>query len=200
MAKIKTRDAVKGTIKAIDKAAVASERMKAAYAKTKEKAEQGYYAEESSATEYAADKVSYASERIAGEGAHQLNRQGQKSVQTTKENIIKAKDKVEDFKGKRAVKTAEKQNAQAAAERNGSQPRHGAASRSPAVNNFMSCHRFNLIRCHKSAHFPVMLSIAYTIVQSYLFASSQDSIFHATVGNCLTIPDMADHIHLRNCA
>ena len=132
MAKIKTRDAVKGTIKAIDKAAVASERMKAAYAKTKEKAEQGYYAEESSATEYAADKVSYASERIAGEGAHQLNRQGQKSVQTTKENIIKAKDKVEDFKGKRAVKTAEKQKAQAAAERNGSQPRHGAASRSPA--------------------------------------------------------------------
>ena len=132
MAKIKTRDAVKGTIKAIDKAAVASERMKAAYAKTKEKAEQGYYAEESSATEYAADKVSYASERIAGEGAHQLNRQGQKSVQTTKENIIKAKDKVEDFKGKRAVKTTEKQKAQAAAERNGSQPRHGAASRSPA--------------------------------------------------------------------
>ena len=132
MAKIKTRDAVKGTIKAIDKAAVASERMKAAYAKTKEKAEQGYYAEESSATEYAADKVSYASERIAGEGVHQLNRQGQKSVQTTKENIIKAKDKVEDFKEKRAVKTAEKQKAQAAAERNGSQPRHGAASRSPA--------------------------------------------------------------------
>jgi len=132
MAKIKTRDAVKGTIKAIDKAAVASERMKAAYAKTKEKAEQSYYAEESSATEYAADKVSHASERIAGEGAHQFNKQGQKSVQTTKENIIKAKDKVEDFKGKRAVKTAEKQKAQAAAERNGSQPRHGAASRSPA--------------------------------------------------------------------
>ena len=132
MAKIKTRDAVKGTIKAIDKAAVASERMKAAYAKTKDKAEQGYYAEESSATEYAADKISYASERIAGEGVHQFNKQGQKSVQTTKENIIKAKDKVEDFKGKRAVKTAEKQKAQAAAERNGSQPRHGAASRSPA--------------------------------------------------------------------
>ena len=132
MAKIKTRDAVKGTIKAIDKAAVASERMKAAYAKTKEKAEQGYYAEESSATEYAADKVSHASERIAGEGAHQLNRQGQKSVQTTKENIIKAKDKVEDFKEKRAAKTAEKQKAQSAAERNGSQPHHGAASRSPA--------------------------------------------------------------------
>ena len=56
MADIKTRDAVKGTIKTIDKAAIASERMKSAYAKTKDKAEQGYYAEENSATEYAAIK------------------------------------------------------------------------------------------------------------------------------------------------
>ena len=132
MAKIKTRDAVKGTIKAIDKAAVASERMKAAYAKTKEKAEQGYYAEENSATEYAADKISHTADRVKDEGIHQFNKQGQKSVQTTKENIIKAKEKVADFKEKRAAKTAEKQKAQSAAERNGSQPHHGAASRSPA--------------------------------------------------------------------
>ena len=33
MADIKTRDAVKGTIKTIDKAAIATERMKSAYAK-----------------------------------------------------------------------------------------------------------------------------------------------------------------------
>ena len=51
MAKIKTRDAVKGTIKTIDKAAVASERMKSAYTKTKDKAEQSCYAEDNSATE-----------------------------------------------------------------------------------------------------------------------------------------------------
>ncbi len=132
MADIKTRDAVKGTIKTIDKAAVASERMKAAYAKTKDKAEQGYYADENSPTEYAADKVSHSSERVTEEGVHQFNKQGQKSVQTTKENIIKAKDKATDFKQKRAAKAAEKKKAQAAAERNGSQPRHGAASRSPA--------------------------------------------------------------------
>ncbi len=49
MADIKTRDAVKGTIKTIDKAAVA-DRMKSAYSKIKDKAEQGYYAEEGSAT------------------------------------------------------------------------------------------------------------------------------------------------------
>ena len=132
MADIKTRDAIKGTIKTIDKAAIASERMKSAYAKTKEKAEQGYYADEGSATEYAADKISYTADRIKDESIHQFNKQGQKSVQTTKENIGKAKDKVSDFKQKRAVKAAEKKKAQAAAEQNGSLIRNGTASRSPA--------------------------------------------------------------------
>ena len=108
MADIKTRDAVKGTIKTIDKAAIASERMKAAYAKTKDKAEQGYYVDESSATEYASDKVSYTAERVTEEGVHQFNKQGQKGVQTTKENIVKAKDGIADFKTKRAMKSAEK--------------------------------------------------------------------------------------------
>ena len=87
MADIKTRDAVKGTIKTIDKAAVASERMKSAYSKIKSKAEQGYYADENSATEYAADKVLAASERITDEGVHQFNKQGQKGVKTTKDNV-----------------------------------------------------------------------------------------------------------------
>ena len=132
MADIKTRDAVKGTIKTIDKAAVASERMKAAYAKTKDKAEQGYYAEESSVTEYAADKISHTSERITEEGVHQFNKQGQKSVKTTQENVVKAKDKIADFRQKRAAKAAEQKKTQAAAERNGLQIRHGTASRSPA--------------------------------------------------------------------
>lgn len=104
MADIKTRDAVKGTIKTIDKAAVASERMKSAYSKIKSKAEQGYYADENSATEYAADKVSAASERITDEGVHQFNKQGQKGVKTTKDNVVKAKDKISEFKQKRAAK------------------------------------------------------------------------------------------------
>ena len=130
MADIKTRDAVKGTIKTIDKAAVASERMKSAYAKTKDKAEQGYYVDESSATEYASDKVSYTAERVTEEGVHQFNKQGQKGVQTTKENIVKAKDKIADFKTKRAVKAAEQKQAQAASEQVGSAVRRGAESRS----------------------------------------------------------------------
>ena len=134
MADIKTRDAVKGTIKTLDKAAIAGERMKSAYAKTKDKAEQGYYAEENSPTEYAADRFSHASGRIKDEGIHQFNKQGQKNVQTTKENIGRAKDKIAEFKTKRAVKAAEQKKAQAVAEQNGSLIRNGVASRSPVTD------------------------------------------------------------------
>ena len=132
MADIKTRDAVKGTIKTIDKAAIASERMKSAYMGIKEKAEQGYYADENSATEYAADRISFAADRVKDEGIHQFNKQGQKAVKTTQENIGKAKDKITDFKQSRAVKAAEQKAAQNMSEQHGLQIRHGAASRSAA--------------------------------------------------------------------
>ena len=132
MADIKTRDAVKGTIKTIDKAAIASERMKSAYVGIKEKAKQGYYADENSATEYAADRISLAADRVKDEGIHQFNKQGQKAVKTTQENIGKAKDKISDFKQSRAVKAAEQKAAQNMSEQHGLQIRHGAASRSSA--------------------------------------------------------------------
>lgn len=134
MADIKTRDAVKGTIKTIDKAAVASERMKAAYAKTKEKAEEGYYANEGSATEYAADKISYASDRVKDEGIHQFNKQGQKGVKTTKETVVKTKDKMADFKQKRAAKAAEQRSARNVSGQNGLQIHRGTSGRSPVSN------------------------------------------------------------------
>ena len=141
MADIKTRDAVKGTIKTLDKAAIAGSRMKSAYAKTKDKAEQGYYAEENSPTEYAADKVSHASGRIKDEGIHQFNKQGQKNAEATRENIGKAKDKIADFKAKRAKKAAEQktmrnkagQNAMRTMGQDGLQEIQGTASR-PAVS------------------------------------------------------------------
>ena len=132
MADIKTRDAVKGTIKTIDKATIASERMKSAYVGIKDKAEQGYYADESSATEYATDRISFAADRVKDEGIHQFNKQGQKAVKTTQDNIGKAKDKITDFKQSRAVKAAEQEAAQNMSEQHGLQIRHGAASRSAA--------------------------------------------------------------------
>ena len=99
--------------------------MKSAYAKTKDKAEQGCYADESSATEYAADRLSYGADRIKDESIHQFNKQGQKAVKETRENIGKAKDKISAYKQKKAAKAAEQHN-------NGLQIRHGAASRSSA--------------------------------------------------------------------
>ena len=92
MPDIKTRDAVKKTVKVIDKSAVAAERMKDAYVRTKDKAEHGIFAAESSPEEYAADRTLTGTETAAHEAAHGLDKIGRKGVKTTKENISKAKD------------------------------------------------------------------------------------------------------------
>ena len=92
MPDIKTRDAVKKTVKVIDKSAVAAERMKDAYVRTKDKAEHGVFAAESSPEEYAADRTLTGTETTAHETAHGLDKAGRKGVKTTKENISKAKD------------------------------------------------------------------------------------------------------------
>lgn len=57
MPDIKTRDTLKGTIKTIDKSAVAAERMKSAFIQTKEKAEHSVDVPESSAEEYASNRL-----------------------------------------------------------------------------------------------------------------------------------------------
>lgn len=94
---IKTKDSVRG-IKTLDKGAVAAERMKDAFVRTKDKAEHGMYAEENSPTEYAADQISYRVDDAAREGGHQFNKQGQKAFQETRRNIGKAKDKIQTVK------------------------------------------------------------------------------------------------------
>ena len=70
MPDIKTRDVIKGTVKVIDKSAVAAERMKDAYVRTKDKAEHGVFAAESSPEEYAADRTLTGTETAAHEAAH----------------------------------------------------------------------------------------------------------------------------------
>ena len=109
MADIKTRDSVKGNIKTLDKASIAADRMRTAYAKTKERAEQSQYAAEDNANEYASDRVETAVDRTTHEAVYQADKQGRKGVQTTKENITKAKDKIEQFKEKRTASNLEKE-------------------------------------------------------------------------------------------
>lgn len=109
MADIKTRDIVKGTIKTIDKATVASERMKQAYISTKERAENTTSYNENSIDEYASDKVERGIDVAVHEGVHQFDKAGQKGLETTKDNIHKAKDGIKQFKEKRAAKSMENQ-------------------------------------------------------------------------------------------
>lgn len=95
---IKTRVSEKKGIKAIDKAAVASERMKEAYIRTKDKADHSLYAEESSPGEYASDRLSAGVDNVTHEAVHQFDKQGRKGIQTTKENISKVKEKIQKRK------------------------------------------------------------------------------------------------------
>ena len=88
MADIKTRDVVKGSIKTIDKAAVAGERMKQAYISTKERAEHSNYAAQDSAQEYASDKYERGVDATVHEGIHQFDKAGRKGLETTKEREI----------------------------------------------------------------------------------------------------------------
>ena len=64
MADIKTRDVVKGTIKKIDKAAIAADRMRSAYVQAKEKAEHTTHPDGHNAEEYASDRVEGGVDRI----------------------------------------------------------------------------------------------------------------------------------------
>lgn len=98
MPDIKTRDAVKGTIRTIDKSAVAAERMKDAYIRTKDKAEHSAYAAENSPEEYAADRVTGSTETIARETAHQANKQGKKAVSHVKDRISEHKEHLAERK------------------------------------------------------------------------------------------------------
>jgi len=113
---IKTRLSEKKGIKAIDKAAVASERMKEAYIRTKDKAEHGMYAEEGSPGEYASDRLSAGVDNVTHEAVHQFDKQGRKGVQTTKENISKVKETIQKRKAaaEQPKKQAEKQAARQA--------------------------------------------------------------------------------------
>ena len=103
---IKTKATIKD-VKALDKSAVAAERMKQAYIRTKDKAEHGMYAEESSPGEYASDRFSSGVDSVSHEAVHQFDKQGRKGVQTTKENISKVKENIQ--KRKAAAEQPQKQ-------------------------------------------------------------------------------------------
>ena len=84
MADIKTKDSAKGTIRTIDKAAVATQRMKQAYIATKEKAERSVNANSSSAEEYASDKLESGIDEVVHAGAMRSIRLDEKDLKPQK--------------------------------------------------------------------------------------------------------------------
>ena len=117
---IKTRNIAEKGIKAIDKAAVASERMKEAYIRTRDNADHSLYAAESSPGEYASDRLSSGVDSVTHEAIHQFDKQGRKGIKTTKENISKVKENIQKRKAaaeqpkKQAKKQAARKTRQAA--------------------------------------------------------------------------------------
>ena len=67
------------------------------------------------------------------------------------------------------------------------------------VNNFMSCHRFGLVRCRKPTRFPVTRPIVYTIIHLPVYGSFPDSFLHSAASNYLTSLDAAFCIPTGNC-
>lgn len=91
MKNIKTKE-TKKNIKTLDKSRVLADRMKNAATQTKEKAEQGVSANENSPNEYAADRTEQTVGRIKDKAIYEFNKQGQKGLEETKQNISKARN------------------------------------------------------------------------------------------------------------
>lgn len=104
MPDIKTRDTFKGTIKTLDRAKVASARMKLAYIQTKDSAEHSVEAEEHNAAEYASDRMESGTKRTVEEAAHQTKKAVRKGADKVKDKVER---KIEDRVKNRVENTAQ---------------------------------------------------------------------------------------------
>lgn len=112
MANIKTKDTKKGTIKTIDKAAIATQKIKQSYVATKEKAEIVAKTDGDSPEEYAGNRVENGIDEAAHNGAYLFDKTGRKGLKNTKDNYYNAKDGIHRFKQQRAEQSLRKQTSQ----------------------------------------------------------------------------------------
>lgn len=112
MANIKTKDTKKGTIKTIDKASIATQKIKQFYVATKEKAENVAKTDGNSPEEYASNRVENGIHKDVYDGAYLFDKAGRKGLKDTKVNYYKAKDGIHRFKQQRAEQSLRKQTSQ----------------------------------------------------------------------------------------
>ena len=110
MADLKTRRAVKGTVKTIDRAAVAAERLKSAAVRTKDAAERSATPAETSSQEYGAQQLERTAQGTGSELGVQFRKQGRRGFSDARRNADKARaqmqkcrDVLRENKSKKAV-------------------------------------------------------------------------------------------------
>lgn len=106
MADIKTK--ARGTVKALDKARLGTERLKENVISIKDKSENAYKDDSYSGNEYATNKIQNTEKQIAKRGTEEFNRQGIKAVKDTKENFRKQKIKLKHIEHKLKKKLLQK--------------------------------------------------------------------------------------------
>lgn len=110
MADIKTKDSKPKTIKTLNKAVVGTQNIKDNLVSTKEKINDNTQNKnEENNIEYGSNQITGASSITASAVATKFNKYGKKSFEETKDNIIKSKVKIKEFKHKRLAKRMEKQ-------------------------------------------------------------------------------------------
>lgn len=95
MADLKTRKAVKGTVKTIDRAAVAAERLKSAAVRTKNAAERSATPAETSSQEYGAQKLERTAQSTVSELGVQFRKQGRRGFSDARRNADKARTQMQ---------------------------------------------------------------------------------------------------------
>lgn len=130
MSRIKTRESVKD-IKVIDKAAVASERMKTALVRSKDQFENLMDDGQVTPSEYAEDKIRYAAEDVADRVGHDVSAETKKAVNKGKEAYRKHREEKRIEKNEKRVNRYEerfRREEQARSERTSSQESHSHQS------------------------------------------------------------------------
>lgn len=106
MADIKTRNAVEGRVKTIDRALIAGQHIKQSYLSTRDESLRYAGTSKNTEVEYATNQVEQKAEEVAMDGVHKLNKSGRNGFDVTKSNI---KTRIKELEEKRGKKTVEKQ-------------------------------------------------------------------------------------------
>lgn len=106
MADIKTRNAVEGRVKTIDRALIAGQHIKQSYLSTRDESLRYAGASKNTEVEYATNQVEQKAEEVAMDGVHKLNKSGRNGFDVTKSNI---KTRIKELEEKRGKKAVEKQ-------------------------------------------------------------------------------------------